>query len=89
MRKLQSNIGSFGKIHVGQGNLLIARFEALRSLCTSSFRALPIYASITSDALWQGLRLSWSKPRVVTVGCLTTVKQRQRRHSHMCHRTVA
>ena len=88
MFKLQSTIGSFGNVFVGIGIQVNARFEALRSLCASSYRALPRYASLASDHLWQGVIMPWSKPRLITARCLTTVKRRQRRHDDLCHRAV-
>lgn len=99
MRKLQNIISNFGKQIVRQGNELVVRIDALRSLRASS-SALSHGASALSLAdYWLGMvGRSWQAPAMAvaaigTVGCTTTdtyvVKQPQRRHQIMCHRAAA
>ncbi len=96
MRKFQNIVSTLGNVIVRQGNALIVRVEASRSLCAFS-DALRSFASILASWLsidaWQGLYLAGSKPRVGTPSCFAmtpvVVTQHQRRHEIMCHRAAA
>ena len=99
MRKLQNTVSTLGNVNVRQGNQLVVRVEALRSLCASFLSALHSYASGLADRVrldaWQGPAMTWfNEPRVGTATCLgmaikAIVKQDQRRHEIMCHRAAA
>ena len=96
MRKLQNTVSNFGNVNVRQGNVLVVRVEALRSLCARLSSALYSSASrlvqrLRSDA-WQGPCFTWLPKHgllglVGTVDCFVTAvfvtaetKQDQRRH---------
>ena len=95
MRKLQNTVSYFGNVNVRQGNQLVVRVEALRSLCASFLSALPKCASKLAKSLrddaWQALYAMRQVLPVGTVGCLVTpvITHRQRRHEIMCHRAAA
>lgn len=96
MRKLQNIISTLGNEIIRQGNSLIVRVEALRSLCASLSSAL--YSSASSlviklrDDAWQGPCFTWLHQPVGTVAGFVTVVTTpdQRRHAMiMCHRAAA
>ena len=98
MRNFQNIISTFGNVLVRQGNQLVVRIESLRYLRATFLSALPSYASELAiglrDDAWQALYLTWLKPHVCTVGSFASpitgvVKQGQRRHQIMGHRTAA
>lgn len=95
MRKIQNIISNFGNVIARQGNKLVVRIEASRSLrapyskdmaSTLPSYALELASWLRNDA-WQSLSMTWTSSHLCVAPVV--VKQSRRHLSIMCRRTAA